>query len=44
MRARNPCWRFRVRFERCKVRFIPKGGYIRDLTMIVNCQQRAFLE
>ncbi len=43
MRARKPCWFFRVRFERCKVRFISqapaeaaKSGYSRDMPRFVN--------
>ncbi len=43
MRARKPCWFFRVRFERCKVRFInkaateaAKSGYIMDMPRFVN--------
>ncbi len=43
MRARKPCWLFRVRFERCRVRFInkaateaAKSGYIMDMPRFVN--------
>ncbi len=43
MRARKPCWFFRVRFERCKVRFISqapaeaaKNGNSRDVLHFVN--------